>query len=72
MVARRGGAVIREGTRGLEGRRHVHGGAGERRAQRHRVQFPGFKARVNTPSKAIHTIHSLLSSTGGCLDEPAI
>ena len=71
-VAGRGGVVIREGTRGLERRRHVHGGAGERRAQRHRVQFPGFKARVDTPSKAMHTIHLLLSSTGGRLDEPSI
>ena len=31
-VARRGGAGIREGPRGLERCRHVHGGAGERRA----------------------------------------
>jgi len=37
-VAGRGGADIREGTRGLERPRQVHGGAGESRAQYHRAQ----------------------------------
>ena len=37
-VAGRGGAVIREGTRGLERCRQVHGDAGERRPQHHRAQ----------------------------------
>ena len=37
-AAGRGGAVIREGTRGLERCRQVHGSAGERWPQRHRAQ----------------------------------
>ena len=37
-VAGRGAAVFREGTRGLERCRQIHGGAGERRTQLHRAQ----------------------------------
>jgi hypothetical protein len=37
-VAGRGGAGIREGPWAVERRRQVHGGAGDRRAHRHRTQ----------------------------------
>ena len=38
VVAGRGGAGIREGTRGLERRRQVHGGDGDRWPECHRAQ----------------------------------